>query len=239
MRVQDCTFNFGSRIKGLALDLLYPRRCVGCYTAGWFLCPSCVSSLPRILPPVCPLCGKPQPQGVLCPGCWGWQTSLDGIRSPFSFEGTVRRAVHSLKYQNLRALSHLLAQLIADYWLLNPLPVDVLIPVPLHARRLRERGYNQSSLLARHLSQIIDVPEVEEMLVRRKDTPPQARTSSAEQRHLNVTGAFTVHGRAIKGKRVMLIDDVCTSGATLDACAAVLKRVGAASVWGLTLAKET
>ncbi|MDO8473541.1 MAG: ComF family protein [Dehalococcoidia bacterium] len=164
---------------------------------------------------------------------------MDGIRSPFSFEGTVRQAVHSLKYHNLRGLSHLLAQLIADYWVLNPLPADVLVPVPLHARRLRERGYNQSSLLARYLSQIIGVPEAEGMLVRCKDTPPQARTSSAEQRRLNVSGAFTVQGRAIRGKRVMLIDDVCTSGATLDACAAVLKRVGAVSVWGLTLAKET
>jgi ComF family protein len=228
----------GERVKESTLDLLFPRRCVGCGVVGWFLCPTCVGSLPRINPPVCPLCGKPQPIAEQCPGCWGRQTSLNGNRSPFRFEGTIRRAVHGLKYHNLRALSEPLAHLVAVYWSLYPLPADVLVPVPLHAARLRERGYNQSSLLAKHLSGMIGVETLESVLIRRENTPPQARTSSAEQRQLNVRGAFAVRGRGIKGKRVVVIDDVCTSGATLDACALALKRAGATSVWGLTLAKE-
>lgn len=229
----------GRQVKGLALDLLFPPQCVGCGAFGEFICNSCLRALPRIQPPVCPLCGKPQPQGALCPGCWGWRHAVDGIRSPFSFDGTIRQAVHSLKYRNLRALAKPLAHLMAQYLQLNPIPADVLVPVPLHRRRLRERGYNQSDLLARDISAVIGLPVDGLSIVRRTDTPPQARTTSAEQRRQNVAGAFAARQRGLNGKRVLLIDDVCTSGATLDSCAAVLKRAGAAAVWGLTLAKET
>lgn len=229
----------GSRVKGLALDLLFPPQCVGCRAFGFFICPSCLNSLPRIQPPICPLCGKPQAQAALCPGCWGWRPALDGIRSPFSFEGVVRQAVHSLKYRNLRAVAQPLGVLMAQYLGSNALPADVLVPVPLHEKRLRERGYNQSALLARHISEAGGLPLEEASLVRRKDTPPQARTTSVEQRRENVAAAFAAGRRAFRGRRVLLIDDVCTSGATLDACAAGLKRAGAAAVWGLTLARET
>ncbi|MEW6034100.1 MAG: phosphoribosyltransferase family protein [Chloroflexota bacterium] len=111
--------------------------------------------------------------------------------------------------------------------------------VPLHPRRLRERGYNQSSLLARGLGQATGLPVDKGTLLRLRDTPPQARTASAEERLQNVVGAFSCRDRLLQGKRVLLIDDVCTSGATLDACATALKRMGASSVWGLTLARET
>ncbi|MBI2958090.1 MAG: ComF family protein [Chloroflexi bacterium] len=126
----------------------------------------------------------------------------------------------------------------AQYFLASPLPADILVPVPLHVHRMRERGYNQSTLLARDLGHTLNIPLDEENLLRRKDTPPQARTPSADQRQRNVSGAFAMRSRKLKGKRVLLIDDVCTSGATLDSCARVLKRAGSASVWGFTLAKE-
>ena len=104
-----------TRLKGLALDFLFPRWCVGCGREGSFLCSSCQHSLPRIGTPVCPRCGKPQADGQLCPGCVDWPAAIDGIRSAFRFGGTIRQAVHQLKYRNLRALAVPLAELLYDY----------------------------------------------------------------------------------------------------------------------------
>lgn len=227
------------RLRDAVVDLVFPPRCIGCGTGGAFLCPACVRQLPGIAAPLCPLCGKPQPGGTLCPGCWGWRASIDGIRSPFVFQGVVRQAVHALKYRNLRALSVPLGQLLARHTSVAGIEGDILVPVPLHPRRLRERGYNQSALMAEQMSIATGLAIDSTVLLRRKDTAPQARTVSVEARHQNMSGAFTCADRRLKGKRVLLVDDVCTSGATLDACAGALKRAGAASVWGLTLAKET
>ena len=190
------------------------------------------------MPPLCPQCGKPQPSGTLCPGCVSWQAEIDGIRSPFRFDGLMRQTIHQLKYKNLRALAAPLAKLLNDYLATNPLPGEVLVPVPLHPRRLRERGHNQSLQLAEELSNLISLPVIDDCLIRKHHTPPQARTSSVEERRSNVTNAFTCVNDRLHDKQVLLIDDVSTSGATLNACAAVLKAAGAISVWGLVLARE-
>jgi len=150
----------------------------------------------------------------------------------------VRLAIHQLKYNDLRALAGLFARFLEDYLRDSPLPAEVLVPVPLHSRRLRERGYNQSALLARELAKLSGVPLSDGSLVRQRHTTPQARTSSLSERRENVSGAFSCRDGRLRGKRVLLIDDVSTSGATLDACARALKQVGAASVWGLALARE-
>ncbi|MFQ6122191.1 MAG: ComF family protein [Dehalococcoidales bacterium] len=217
---------------------MFPQYCIGCGKEGEFLCYSCCQSLPRISPPLCPKCGRPQPSGIFCPSCVSWSAKIDGIRSPFRFEGVMRQAIHQLKYQNLRALALPLAKLLQDYLLTNPLPAEVLVPVPLHQKRLRERGYNQSSLLARQLGKLASLPVVDDCLVRQRHTPPQARTSTVEERQSNVADAFTCRDHRLRNKKVLLIDDVSTSGATLDACAAALKAFGATSVWGLVMARE-
>ncbi|PIW40007.1 MAG: amidophosphoribosyltransferase [Chloroflexi bacterium CG_4_10_14_0_8_um_filter_46_9] len=194
--------------------------------------------MPKLLPPLCPKCGKPQVNGVVCATCRQRQTKIDGIRSPFRFEGTMRQAIHQLKYRNLKAISSSLAVLLADYLLLNPLPGEVLVPVPLHPRRLRERGYNQSVLLAKELSRLINLPVITDCLIRVKEAKPQVRTTTVKERRENVTGAFICHGDKINGKQIILVDDVCTSGATLEACTTALKNNGAVSIWGLTIAME-
>ena len=222
----------------MALDLLFPQRCVGCGKEGNFICQSCCSSLPRVMPPLCLKCGRPQPSGILCPSCVGWQAEIAGIRSPFRFEGTVRQAVHQLKYKNLRALAAPLAKMLNDYLIANPIPAEVLVPVPLHRKRLRERGYNQSSLLAKELGKLINSPVVYDCLIRQQNTPPQARTATVDERRKNVADAFTCVGERLRNQQVLVIDDVSTSGATLDACAQALKAAGAVSVWGLVLARE-
>jgi ComF family protein len=132
-----------------------------------------------------------------------------------------------------------LASLLFHYLETNPITGELLVPVPLHSRRLRERGYNQSSLIARELSKLTLLPVIEDCLTRVKNNPPQARTTSADQRQMNVADAFACTDQRLHGKRAILIDDVCTSGATLEACATALKSAGASSVWGLTLARDT
>jgi ComF family protein len=226
-----------TRIRGMALDLLFPRWCVGCGREGDFICSSCLKSLPRVVPPLCPKCGLPQSNASLCPSCLSWQAEIDGIRAPFRFEGVMRQAIHQLKYRNLRALAGLLASLLHEYLLANPVTGEVLVPVPLHPKRLRERGYNQSQLLAKELGRLAGLPVADDCLTRQRHSLPQARTSSLAERRGNVADAFACHQR-LESKPVILIDDVATSGATLDACARALKAAGAASVWGLVLARE-
>jgi len=222
----------------MTLNFLFPKWCIGCRREGTFICPSCFTSLPKITAPLCPKCGRPQASGILCPGCVNWQSDIDGIRSPFRFDGVIRQAVHELKYRNLRALSPELAKLMYDYLISNPVPAESLVPVPLSWKRLKERGYNQSGLLAKELGKLSGLPLVDDCVIRKKNTPPQARTATVSERRQNVADAFACRDDRLKGKKVLLIDDVSTSGATLDACARAIKADGAVSVWGLTLARE-
>jgi len=191
-----------------------------------------------LLTPLCPKCGRPQASGILCPSCWQLQTEIDGIRSPYRFDEVIRKAIHQLKYHNLKAISFCLAELLADYLQSNPLPGEAIVPVPLHPRRLRERGYNQSSLLARELGKLANLPVIEDCLIRVKEAQPQVKASNVEERRRNVIDAFMCQNENVSDKQIILIDDVCTSGATLESCALALKSKGASSVWGLTLARE-
>jgi ComF family protein len=167
-----------------------------------------------------------------------WDSSIDGIRAPYRFEGVIRQAIHQFKYRNLRSLAKPLAALMMDYFTIHDLPADVLIPVPLHPRRLRERGYNQSALLAKELGKLSSIRVIENALIRHKYALPQARTLSVEERRANMVGAFMCRAEFIRNRQVLLIDDVSTSAATLDACAAALKQGGANTVWGLVIARE-
>lgn len=224
--------------KRVALDFLFPPYCINCGKEGNYICGHCSRDLPYIYPPVCPICGRPLTPENQCPGCPGKQTDIEGIRAPFLFNGIVRKAIHELKYHNLRALAPLLAEFLHEYLKINALPCNVLVPVPIHKKRLRERGYNQSSLITHELSRLCRLPVSDNSLVRRSYISSQARTTSAVARLENVTGAFTCKDKRLAGKQVILIDDVSTSGATMNACAEALKTGGAATVWGLTLALE-
>jgi ComF family protein len=227
-----------ARLTGIALDFLFPQKCLGCGDEGVLLCPSCRQSLRPIVNPICPQCGRPQSSGILCPSCINRPSHIDCIRSPLQFEGLARTAIHQLKYKNLRSLAGPLGGILGDYLRHNPLPADVLVPVPLHSRRIKERGYNQSTLLALELSKLIHIPLNETCLVRTTYILPQAQTQSLEQRRENVRSAFVCRNSSLQDRQVLLIDDVTTSGATLDACAQAIKSRSATAVRGLTLARE-
>ena len=222
----------------MAINFFFPCCCVGCGKGGSFLCSDCRRKLPKLLAPLCPKCNSPQASGILCPSCRQLQTEIDGIRSPYRFDEVIRKAIHQLKYHNLKAISFCLAELLADYLQPNPLPGEAIVPVPLYPRRLRERGYNQSSLLARELGKLTNLPVIEDCLIRVKEAQPQVKASNVEERRKNVSHAFICQNEKVSGKQIILIDDVCTSGATLESCASALKSKGASSVWGLTLARE-
>jgi ComF family protein len=169
--------------------------------------------------------------------CINHPLAIDGIRSVFLFQGTMRQAILQFKYKHLKAIADPLSQLLSEYLSSHALKGEAIIPVPLHPKRLRERGYNQASLLAKELSKLTGLLAMEGQLVRVRDTISQARTTSAIERRRNVQNAF-VCNQGLTEKQILLIDDVCTTGATLDACAMALKSAGASSVWGLTVARE-
>jgi ComF family protein len=172
----------------------------------------------------------------LCARCRTSPLQIERIRAAVYFEGALREAIHHLKYKGHTALVKPLGNLMATYWQQHPMPADVVVPVPLHAIRLHERGYNQAALLARELTQQAGLTLDERMLVRKRATAPQVKLSAKERRE-NVHDAFYCCDDGLAGKRVLLIDDVCTTGATLEACAIALHESGARSVQALTLAR--
>jgi ComF family protein len=228
-----------TRVGRVVLDVLFPARCVGCGAYGSFLCQSCQGELPRARPPRCPICWRPQPRAAPCWRCREERPAFQGARSCYLYQGAAREAVHALKYGYVSALAQPMARLMAAYVEEEEvIEADLLAAVPLYVRRQRLRGYNQSLLLARELSRLCGLPLAERGLARRRNTPPQAGSADAEARKRNVADAFVADRRWAEGKRVLVIDDVMTTGATLDACARALRQAGAASVWALTFARE-
>ncbi len=218
------------------LDLIFPFTCVVCGREGEYLCSSCESALPRLKTPFCPLCADPVSRGV-CHRCATVRVAFDGVRSPYLFEGPVRDMVYGLKYRDLRAAAPHIARLMAEYLASSPMPADVLAPVPLHRRRLRERGYNQAELLAGELGKLTGLPVDARMLRRVTDTPPQVSIENPDERRRNIADAFEAR-EGLDGLMVVVVDDVVTTASTMTACATALKAAGARSVWGLALARQ-
>jgi len=221
----------------LVLDLLYPPRCVHCAsTEDWF-CQDCLKQIALITPPVCQRCGTPM-SGSQCKECaHNPLHAIDGIRSASYFEDNpIRSAIHFLKYRDHKAVAAALGQILAEACRTYQLQADVIVPVPLHPSRYKERGYNQSELLVKELASILSLPVDTKTLQRTRVTKSQM-TLGISERHENVKEAFACRDETLAGKKLLLIDDVCTTGSTLDAGAAALKASGVTTVWGLTLAR--
>jgi ComF family protein len=194
------------------------------------LCAACDTDLPRLAPVRCPRCALESPRGEVCGRCLAEPPHYDATVAALAYEFPADALVHSLKFRGELALAGLLADMLRQA--IDSQGVDVVIPVPLSASRLRERGYNQAVEIARHVTRgRLDLA----LCVRSRDTPAQMDLPYAERRR-NVRGAFRCT-RPLSGEKVAVVDDVMTTGATLNEIAAVLKEAGASRVVNWVVAR--
>ncbi len=230
--------SLAGKLGRLALDFVFPPRCSGCGAAGALFCDACALSLERALPPRCPRCWRPWRDAGPCVSCQIEPPPFDGLYAAFVYAGTARELVHALKYRGMTALAAPMASRLADGLREHGVAADVVVPVPLSGLRRRTRGYNQAETLAREVGRALSLPVLACALARRRHSAPQARSADVEERRRNVLGAFVPRDASVAGHRILLVDDVTTTGATLAACAVALKEAGARSVWAVAFARE-
>lgn len=217
------------------LEIVYPHRCPGCdKRAKGLFCPRCSRLLPEIGEDSCAYCGKPTMDATdRCRGCRGRRLYFDSARAVWAFEGPARLAIHAFKYGNQKTLAVNLAALMAP---LVPSDTDVISWVPLTRKKTWNRGYNQAKLLARAISREIGLP-ARELLARTRQTIDQNLLDFSGRKQ-NVRDAFRIKSPdRLTGLRVVLVDDVFTTGATVAECSRILKTGGARSVHVVTVAR--
>lgn len=250
--------NSTNKIKNFALDLLFPKFCLGCQKEGTFLCEDCKSTLEIAEYDYC-LCSKkpllipPAQNFGKCNKCSS--KKLSGLYSalPYKEKSLTRKLIHQFKYKPYtKNLAEPLASLIIEHFIITQKNTDdiwqnsVLVPVPLFYKKLKERDYNQSEELAKELSKILKIPVLSDVLIKIKKTESQM-TLSKEEREKNLLGAFKIKipencrtsgVLQFSGKKVYLVDDVYTTGSTMEECSLVLRKAGAKSVFGICIARE-
>jgi ComF family protein len=219
-------------------ELVFPSRCVHCGRLGPILCQACIASSSRLDDRVCRICSEPIASASVCGSCAFRPVTLSATVALFAFHGPVRDAVHGLKYDDLRALAPLMGRLMASEPKVAALGFDAVVPVPLHPKKVRRRGYNQAELLAKEISGALGVPMAAQCIRRVIDTPPLARTRSRVEREAGVRDAFVADTPEGVPSRVLLVDDVTTTGSTLRECASALLASGAMQVSAVVFAKE-
>ncbi|MDD2646526.1 MAG: ComF family protein [Patescibacteria group bacterium] len=230
-----------TKIKNYLLDLIFPINCLGCGQDNFYLCPDCLAKIKPVDYFVCPICRLPSEHGLTCPNC-RHKTSLDGLIFAANYEQPLlQKAIGKMKYQLIKdligPLSQILINVLVPSSFISCFLVDLVVPVPLHRRKIAERGFNQSELIAKIIGEKFNWPVETESIIRFKSTKNQASLSK-EKRLKNVINAFRVVGaHKLKDKNIVLIDDVCTTGATLEEVAKLLKTNGAKKVFALTLAR--
>lgn len=225
------------------LDILFPKRCIGCGRVGGYFCNQCRTSIKVIAPnePICPVCEKPAIDGRTHPKCQS-RYSLDGLTSFFRYDGVIRKAIKTIKYRYISDLAQEFVDLIPALSISLAMKqcsnVTMILPIPLHPTRLRFRGFNQAEVLGKLLAQKLDLPMHTDILKRVKKTIPQVEMKDRDERLKNMEKVFSVNNVAMKQcYNVILFDDVFTTGATMRAAAKVLKQAGATYVWAVTMAR--
>lgn len=226
-------------------SLFFPAHCAHCgrrVEEGRNWCDDCAAGIERVKPPRCETCSQPydgMTADFICPNCRGEEFAFHCAVTVVRSQRAIRDVIHRLKYNREMWLARVLAEIQHEGFAdprLEGIAFDALVPVPLHPRRLRERQFNQATLLAEHLSKTSGVP-VREVLRRSRYTGTQTRLDRKARRQ-NLREAFSLRQNAdVTNLNLLLVDDVLTTGSTLDACAAILLENGARSVWALTVAR--
>jgi ComF family protein len=219
-----------------SLDWLYPPKCIYCTKTGFQICPDCQNLILHLKQPLCIICGLPITAGSVCSKCKKNRPSYILLRSWAVYTGPVQKAIQRIKYKRDLSLGNELARYVSLF--VNDMHLDVVdvIPVPLGKKRLRDRGYNQVSIIAFPLALKLGLNYIPRGLVRIRETESQVGLN-VKERNENVKDAFLANPRHVAGKNILLIDDVATTGATLTSCTNALRLGGASNVFAVTLAR--
>ena len=219
------------------IELLYPARCPGCdevIMPGEELCGICRGSIHTVQEPVCKRCGKPMQdeRGEYCTDCRKRKHVYRQGKAVFVYRGVIRQSMYRFKYSNKREYAvyyaKVAASLYGDWVKRNG--IEVLVPIPMYKGKQRRRGYNQAEVFARALGRELGIPVDTEMVSRVRNTTPQKELSDKERRH-NLKNAFQLTPNIVEYKQIMLIDDIYTTGSTMDAVAEVLLSGGAKNIY--------
>lgn len=224
------------------IDLIFPRRCPICHEivtpAGDLTCPSCLKKIHFIRSPVCKKCGKEvsNVEKEYCYDCFKHKRSYDYGLSLLRYDELTKSSMAAIKYKNKTEYLDFYSEAIWRYYQkqLMAMNIDIIVPVPIHRKRRRERGFNQAEILAVKIGAFMGLPVVRDGLVRTKNTDPQKKLTSQE-RLRNLSHAFQQNNAAVAGKRILLVDDIYTTGSTVEACSRALKEGGAANIFVITI----
>lgn len=242
------TTNHVLKVRDFVFDLIFPKTCLGCNREGDWFCPECFKKLEFAQNQYCLHCKNATEHGEFCPRCKD-QYFLDGVLIAGNYDNQLlSRLIKFYKYHFVQeigqTLGSYLIKFLQDIQALNPqipkilnIPnIPTIIPVPLHSRRLRWRGFNQAEELAKIVAQNFNLTIDSKNLVRTKHKNIQAKLKERERR-ANISNCFVWLGANLDGANILLVDDVVTTGSTLNECAKILKQNGANNVWGLVVAK--
>lgn len=246
------------KLHNFILDTLFPVHCLYCQKYGTWVCQECARKISLLPVQVCPYCEKTiSPNGKICPLCKNkfleknesWPLDALVVSTKYEKDG-ISRLVYCFKYNFIQDLGEFLAKIISEAFILNNLPLpDIIIPIPLHPKRLRWRGFNQSEILANYLSQNLapgfPIPIISNFLIRKKYTRAQMKIKNYQERQKNIRNIFalnriveTRHASSLRGKTILLVDDIATTGATLFEAGRVLKSAGVKKVFAVVIARQ-
>lgn len=221
------------------LDWFFPPSCAGCGEWGKKYCPECLKKTKLIEKPICQICGDPvsEPGIVICERCNTTEVAFSAIRSWAYFEDPLQSAIHRLKYKQDIGLAIELAKPLMVMVKELGWPIDGVLGIPLDSARRKERGYNQAALLAKPIAWELNISYLPDAVARLKRTRPQVGLNRQE-RVDNMEGAFLAQPDLVRNAFILLVDDVITTGSTMNACAKAVRNSGAEAVYGITLARS-
>ena len=234
------------QLKNFLLDFVFPINCLNCNRPGYYLCPECADKIERCLNNKCPFCGILSPRGKTCLRCREKKYLDQLLAFAYFTNPLIEQVIYHLKYRSVylvaRDLGQVMAQAVGMENLFENKKDSLLVPVPMFSGKQKVRGFNQAELLAETLSLATKIPIAKNLLKKNRNTRPQMQIENEKKRRKNIFGAFLVSldynlEKALE-KRIILIDDVATTGATLNACAYTLKEAGFREVIGLVVARQ-